>query len=470
MQSYPTVNWWRGNLRPHESKISLIARFSNLNGIKYVACEKFFDSILGAENSLNEAAITKLAGTLGEDLGILKTVLEETVNLGRRHDFCLQPLKRHGEIRYCELCALVGYHSYVHEYRWLALCPIHGTPLKTSSVPISAGTIQYRRCKALTNLMQTACPQWPNAGTQPIVLEDYDDFNWLCNWAERIAITASQFSKNKIWSNIDRLFPEDEGYGQKLGQLHALDPIPDSRKRLFSEVQLDWEAEIIHFPMEAKKELARVAELGISPLVTMFTRIATYSAQPYGFVEKVEVCRQQLSTTHQHSRCEWRRDSPRVNCSWYKVPPGDIYWRATCPYKVAVEELELAVGRRMEVLSRRHREQERQDLIAHSVELLKHKLIGFTVDANVSPDGSLVWHPQVWPCLEWIGTLWLNTVLDQIVQFEVQSVFESLIGWLDSIEEEGHPYSYKEFSPTIRLSEVDDGLVLVRWQRRKIAS
>lgn len=41
MVDYPSVNWWPGNLRPYESRLSFLARFAKLNGLGDRACLNF---------------------------------------------------------------------------------------------------------------------------------------------------------------------------------------------------------------------------------------------------------------------------------------------------------------------------------------------------------------------------------------------------------------------------------------------
>lgn len=468
MHSQPTVNWWRGNLRPHESSLSLIARFANLNGLKIAESEQYFADILRTPHGISVAAINELTNALSEDLTTIQTVIGETLSLGGQHEFSFPPEKSIDMLRYCEQCASDGYHSYIHEYRWLALCPFHAIPLKTSHVVRGAGSVQVRRCKTLAKLMQDSCPHWPRSGIKEFVPEEHDGFRWLFEWTQRVTRLATRFAQKIIWSSEALSFYRAEGYGHKLGQLHALEPIPDAHKRLFTELQEGWGAEIAYFPIEAKQELARIQlRVEIFTVFQFYKRIAAYSSQAYEFNQEVDKCRTHFSDHHKECRCEWRRQVDGFNTWWFNVPPdGHRYWVKICPYEIAVEQLELAVGRRLEVLSRRHREEERTTLLRDSQLFVDLGLVGLTPEAQVSPYGYALSNHGLWPCLEWIGTPWLNIVLDQIAKFEVLATFDYLRNWLDTIDAGEHPSSYADSCPRVRLSETEEGLALVRWRRR----
>jgi hypothetical protein len=470
MYSYPKVNWWRGNLRLHESKSSLIARFANLNGLKIAQSERYFRNMLGTGNNPTGAAIDQLAFALGDDLATVQTVIGETLNLAGQHDFRLLPERISNTIRYCEQCAVDGYHSYIHEYPWLAICPFHETPLKTIFAERGTGSIQVRRCKTLTKVMQDTCEHWPKSGAKEFVPENHDGFNWLLNWTLRVTKVAARFSQNKIWASDNVSFLSAEGYGHKLGQLHALEPIPDTWKSLFTELQEGWGAEISYLPIEAKQEIVRIKKkVDISLLFLLYKRIAAYSSQAYGFNRQADICREHFTERHKDCYCEWRRQTDGFHTFWIKVrPDGYKYWNKVCAYEVANEKFELAVGRRLDALSRRGRENERLALLRESEPLVDLGLVGYTPDAHVSPYGYSYAVPVIWPCLEWIGTPWLNATLDQMAKFEVQSTFECLTNWLDSLAAGEHPDSYAELCPPIRLSETEESLVLVRWRRHSI--
>lgn len=413
--------------------------------------------------------IDRLATTLDEDLTTVQGVLGETINLGLGHDLSIVPEKVDDSVRYCERCASIGYHSYLHEYHWLARCPFHSTPLKVIHAPYKATTVQVRRYEALARLMQAACSYWPRTGSQSFEPKEYEGFRWLSSWASRVTQAATQFSHKKIWSSDDdRIFPPANGYGDKIGRLHALEPIPDAMKPLFSDVQEGWGADIRYFPMEARQEFARIATVGVRQLFSFFKKVAAYSSQPYCFIHETDLCRQQIQARHPECRCAWGRETINFGRHhWVRVHSEEWpHWNLICPFSAASEKLELAIGHRFEALSRRHREEEQLQLVNLSRELAVWGFAGYTPNANVSPEGLLYAYPQVWPCMEWIGTPWLNAVFDCAAQFEVQAVYESLSGWLDSIEAGDNPGIYEESHPSIRLSETEEGLVLVKWRRQ----
>ncbi|MBC3885111.1 hypothetical protein [Undibacterium griseum] len=165
------------------TSLSLITRFAHLNGIKLRECESYFQHILGNTSTPSGVDIDRLATTLDEDLTTVQGVLGETINLGLGHDLSIVPEKVGDSVRYCERCASIGYHSYLHEYHWLARCPFHSTPLKIIHAPYKATTVQVRRYEALARLMQAACSYWPRTGSQSFEPKEYEGFRWLSSWA-----------------------------------------------------------------------------------------------------------------------------------------------------------------------------------------------------------------------------------------------------------------------------------------------
>lgn len=139
MATYPSVNWWRGNLRHHESYLSFVVRFAHLNGIKVTQAFEFLDALTGRQSLSNEADVHRIAERIGEDESTVKTVVTAPIQLTPCPGSTIPQSRIDGSLRYCEACAAAGYHSYLHEHRWLRCCPLHNSPLKVLQVGTQAG-------------------------------------------------------------------------------------------------------------------------------------------------------------------------------------------------------------------------------------------------------------------------------------------------------------------------------------------
>lgn len=66
MVPLPPVNWWPGNLRQNESKLSFLARFCELNGLDARRCMKVLDVDPENDAPLPGDAIARLSSVLRE--------------------------------------------------------------------------------------------------------------------------------------------------------------------------------------------------------------------------------------------------------------------------------------------------------------------------------------------------------------------------------------------------------------------
>lgn len=468
MKSYPTVNWWRGNLRMYESRLSLAARFARLNRISVSQCETYFDGVLSEYHMPDPDRLAEVADLLDEDLATLRETFYPSLDLPRGPEAPTKRANPDKAVRYCENCAALGYHSYLHEHMWLSRCPFHAVPLKLAYLRVQTGTNYDRRCQTLGQIMSDACPYWPSTGQHTFEPDNYESFAWLSNWIARVSKASALFSKRRVWSCAEQIFPKIGADTHMVGRLHALEPIPFTMRSLFDEIQDGWGAHIQRFPLQAKRELSEVSDLDLNSLFSIYKRIAGYAATPPGFARDTDSCIQELQSRHAACCCEWGREKAGWAYHWVRVHPDDWpRWNMVCPYTVAREQLELATGRRLEVLTRRQREDEEMELIVRSHALLERGLIGMTPGANASPEGRLYSVPQIWPPMEWVGTPWLNAVLDAATQCEVSALYSSLDEWLDDIAHGNSPAQFTAPPLLIWLSETEDGLVLIKWHRKR---
>jgi len=235
---------------------------------------------------------------------------------------------------------------------------------------------------------------------------------------------------------------------------------------LFTEIQSDWCAEFHRFPLAAKQDLDKFSTFDLAALFTFYKRVNAYSDQLWNFAIDTEEYRQQLKARHAKCSCQWGLQKVAFGYSWVAADPeGWPHWNLKCPYAIALEELEEATGRWREALSPRKTEEQHFGMVVQADELSGQGMIGFTPSAPVF-DGHLSAIPMVWPCIDWIGTPWLNTVFDMAAQMEAASIHDSLELWLDSIDQGDHPGKFDTPSPMVELHESMEGLYLVRWHRK----
>ncbi|CAN7773185.1 hypothetical protein LJR296_007516 [Cupriavidus necator] len=112
----------------------------------------------------------------------------------------------------------------------------------------------------------------------------------------------------------------------------------------------------------------------------------------------------------------------------------------SCPYDVALNELQLGWGRSDLALSNRQAEQERQRFCSVSRAMRDLGLIRYTRDAAT-----------------------LTAVLEMALAWEIELTFDALTTWLDDIDRGVDPLEHDDSKSCVRLCETDDGLLLIRW-------
>ncbi|WP_176072378.1 hypothetical protein [Paraburkholderia mimosarum] len=133
MTAYPSVNWWPGNLRPYESRLSVVVRFRELNGISSHRCLNFLNVTLDSDSSLPQEEAARLSKILHEALPDVRAIFSPSIVFANCGRYAPPPDRRaRHSVRYCDECAQRGYHSYLHELNWLSRCPFHMCELKVA--------------------------------------------------------------------------------------------------------------------------------------------------------------------------------------------------------------------------------------------------------------------------------------------------------------------------------------------------
>jgi hypothetical protein len=465
--TYLSINWWEGNLRPYESLTLFVIRFCDLNGTTPAQCCEYLG--LADEYSIpSDADMERIAVVLNENLTVVRTVFEPSITLGDCGRYCPPQSEAHPSIvRYCEACAVHGYHSYLHEIHWLLKCPFHMCDLKRCPETRYTGAAAVRRRSALKHVMQKNWSKWPRAADTPFTLHEGGVLGRLEEWVLSASGAARRLSKGQIWHSGEGEFIAEKSLGQAIGRLRTLTPMPREIEPIFTDIGETWELHTYRFPMPCKEELKRIEpHFGFSSIFDLYKKVSAWSAVQPAFVVQRLRTQEAIKKRHGTCHCSWGKVINGWSYHWENVNPEDSpHWGSTCPYDVAVEELERRWGRAELVLSRRHAENALFYFISQSYAMHSLELIVYTKDAKLSSEGQLYAYPQVWPCCEWASESPLAALLDLAGSFEVETVADSLWNWLNAIDTGASPRGRVESTSCLRLCEEEDGLVLINWSR-----
>lgn len=467
MSSYLPINWWSGNLRYHESIVSFLTRFCNLNFINLKRCREYFDFYFDGNRRLAATDIRRLSEYLNEPLDVVQTVFSPSITVERCGSYSATSQEWDPySLRYCEACAQRGYHSYLHEVGWLKKCPFHARDLTVTSTMGHSGPVMVRRMAALKQVMQTACKSWPrserNACFEKLRGECFEN---LVNWIARVRRVADQLSSNELWYSDTGSRAGALSVAQAVGQLRTFEPLPRIVEPLFADLGQQWRVEIRRFPEETKLELARLKpDLDFSTIFAFYKRISAFSTTPPPFVTHLRAIQALIRAEHGTCRCRWGLTSGGWEAHWVRIPPEDQpYFPHECPYEFALKELERGWGRLDLALSNRKAEAERSRLFELSRNLFDCGLISYTEDAALLPDGYLNPYRQSQLGCEWVQNSPLTDLLDAAAELEVKSAFLTVMEWLDGIDDGLEPRIRRAPMNCVRLKETAEGLSLVSW-------
>lgn len=467
MESYPSINWWEGNLRPYESLTLFLIRFCELNGTTPAQCCEYLGLV--DEYAIPTAAeIERIAVLLNENLAIVQTVFNPTITLRDCARYCLPPSKAPASaVRYCEECAVAGYHSYLHEAHWLSKCPFHMRELKNCPETRFSGAVAARRSAALKHVMTKHSRKCSRADEQPFTIDQEEVFDALAAWVEHAGEAARRLSKGQIWYFGEDEFLTEGSLGQAIGWLRALVPMSQMIEPLFADIGVSWQMKAYRFPMQCRTELERLKpHIKFCAILGFYKRVGVWAVAAPKFVKRRRDAQAEIERQHGVCRCSWGRVGQGWSAHWERVNPEDdphLVW--TCPYDGVMEELELRWGRADQMLSRRSTENELIQFISLSHVMHGLGLIRYAKDAEISPEGRLYAYPQVWPCCEWMVDSVLTELLELAALFEVEAAVSGFHSWLGAIDADSPPQASEESGACVRLCESDDGLILVKWSR-----
>lgn len=471
MNKYPSINWWHGILKPFESVFGFAVRFCALNGLRLQQFEEFFGFKINEQNKITAKDIQRISDLINEDLDIVQSVFYPS-HLMHSFEVVVMRLPNDsvGYVRYCRECVMHGYHSSFHDLVWLKKCPIHEIPLEVSCLFTNGKSKFEQRQACLREKMEKGGNFWPNLSQTVLDVGGNGNIECLLDWIKTASSARRRLFSPKKWN-----FATNSGYEyvtitQELGRLNSLVAIPAQVKHLFADLGDPWYVDIRSFNREVKDSFKKITNAeSIEQLIDFFRFVGKYASKNGSFTDKLNAAQDMIRKKHLECHCKWGRIRSGFNVNWVSIYPEDRrHWGCQCPFEVALEELQLGWGRAENILSSRKIEQERREFIRQSKDFFDGGFIGFTPDANVSPDGQLYLYPQAWPCCEWVDQSRIGNLLNTIVEYEIEVTLEALLTWLDEIEHGKRPNQRVDHADCIYLIEKDEGIDLFIWKQKNL--
>lgn len=466
MQAYPSVNWWPGNIFPHESKVAFAARFRDLNGISSRKCLEFLDISPHADLAMGADAIERLSSILRESVHDVESLFQPSIRFVGCDRYAPPPNTRDRRfIRYCEACASRGYHSHLHEHEWISRCPFHQCDLKDAYIAKQTGSIAARQMEALGLVMRKHCTSWPRCDDARGTATD-EVVAALRDWVLRASQSAARLSNAEIW----RTARHGEGFwlsrAQAFGQLRALAPMPKALEALLTDTGGTWRMESQLFPAAARKELERLDSLGLgfARVLEVFQGIGPSNPHPPSFVASLRAVKGLLSARHGICHCKWALSRGGWESHWIRVHADEQpYWSTPCPFEVALAELDRGWGGFDQAVSGRRIVQEQVRFLDLVHEMHDAGLVHYTEEAQVSNNGYLYIDQDFLFCCRWANDSPLTELLSAASIWEIEAAYGAISTWLDNVDEDTPPGHREDPRYCVRVLHADEGLRLIRW-------
>jgi hypothetical protein len=466
MTAYPSVNWWPGNLRPYESRLSVVTRFRELNGISSYRCLNFLNVTPDSDSSLPQDEAVRLSKILHETLPNVQAIFSPSITFENCAHYAPPPNRRdRHRVRYCDACAQRGYHSYLHELSWLSRCPFHMRELKDAWVGTHTGSVAAGHMAALNVVMRERCRSWPHCDNSfPSGEDEY--LPLLEGWVTRARLVAESQSSREVWRSGDDRFPGYLSSSQAFGQLRALVPMPEAIESLFAEAGDPWSIETCQFPQQTRTKLEqfRSRGLGFARIFDFYMCIGAYSAAPASFVARARDAQDSLRKRHGICRCEWALALEGWRPNWVKVHAEERkHWSFRCPFDIAIDELDLCWAHKNSAYIGRNPSLTRAIFAEQAHDMHAAGLIRYAKDSKISIRGHLNTEQEIASCCEWVDDSVLSDLLEKAADWEVEAAHSAVSRWLDNIDLGLQPGQRDDPKYCIRLRETDDGLSLIRW-------
>ncbi|WP_159082954.1 hypothetical protein [Burkholderia mayonis] len=469
MRAYPSVNWWPENLRQYESRLSFALRFCRLNGISFRRGLSFLDLDVIGYQSIELRHVVRLVDLLHETRSVAETVFTPMTQFSGRNPYAPSPDKIARKIiRYCEQCARHGYHSHLFELNWISRCPFHLIDLKQLEISRGGASISIERMKTLDYLMLVHCQSWPNGNSNFPEKQDQKRIASLVDWVGRVDKAAAALSSGEFWVSDEHEYLGKPSLSQSLGQVQTLYPMPGYVQQIVGGTVNQWKFEVRYFSDLISKELQRVDDYGLGFLTVFdfYKRIGPHSDIAPRYIRTLQSLQECLRGRHRICNCRWRRVYDGREINWIQIPADEIRSEGwLCPFRVALEELELGWGgaRWLRLNAEARREQIR--LVSLSRGLHDAGLIRYVNGVVIGFDGYPHPYQDRWPCIEWCRTSPITELLNVAAEWEIEAAFSALESWLDSIAAGASPFERDDPKYVVRLRESGRGLCLLKWFR-----
>jgi hypothetical protein len=429
----------------------------------------FLNIDLNENTSLPRTECKRLATVLHETLSLVESVFSPSIRFADARRYAPRPdWREQRSVRFCEACARHGYHSYLHQVGWLSRCPFHMSRLERVTIWKASGTLASQRTAALEHVMRTSCGKWPHGVDHSFPASGHGHVAPLARWTARASAAAARMSRAEVWRSGDGETVRDISLDQVFGRLRTLEPMPPAIEPLFTEPGGQWRLEVQSFSRQSKLELDRLRtrDLDFARIFDFYKRVSTFAANPPPFIARLTGAQDLLRARHGACRCRWRLINPGWESRWIRVREHEgTYWNSTCPFAVALTEMERGWGRADLAFPTHQAVWEKLRLVRASYEMRDAGLIRYTKDAVVSPQGYLCTDQDVGTGCEWIHDSPVTELLDLAARWEIELAFGALTTWLDDIDRGMDPAGRDDPQDCVRLCAPADGLSLIRWAK-----
>ncbi|WP_175853480.1 hypothetical protein [Burkholderia cepacia] len=336
MISYPSINWWPGNLRRYEARECFVARFCDQNGIPTKQAIKYIGMGTAYIGLDANKEIMHVSSVLRERKEVVATVLRPLLKapaFEMRH----YPSIKLGShiIRVCPECIKNGYYSNFQEMKWLRLCPLHDCELVECYANRSGSTIFENRVSCLRDILRSSCGYWPASGTRhPIRITNAA--KRIIEWLSAASDEMTALSENQIWTNGN----QDEDAINFLGRAKRLVPIEGNIEKYLVDRYALWHIERRDFGAEVKNrinELQLTSNFSFEYSYYFYKCLGGNEASGVDFLGNVKRERKKIELRHGVCNCQWKYFKGR----WRRSELLDDYeWpersMGECPFQMAL--------------------------------------------------------------------------------------------------------------------------------------
>lgn len=462
------INWGRGRLLKYESIGAFVAKFCALNGVSPVRAATFLRARTGdawPPTMLAEPELGRLARLLDEPLRVMRTVFATRLSLADSTLFAVEDPKETGRrtLRYCPDCAAAGYHSQVHELRWLRSCPFHGTPIQIWSATKPHGSgIFARYVSDLTSLLRGMAPQWP-AAPRPSVAPASPAFRHLLQWRIGVQHIAETLTVKHLWSSDSSAYSARDSIGTGVGRLHALHRVPAKILSCFADFEQDWTMRCTPIAPETAVALRKVlAYTDFDHLLWFYKRNSALSANPPDYLARLQRAQSHLESRHRRDGCAWRWSYDE---GWQRCAPGGPHAHGKCPFEIALDELALGWGNVFPALSRQRAHEEWWCYVNAAERFEAQGLVVCADPARLSPFYRAAYTPAARAAADWTGHASLTALLNRVLEEEIDATEQALHRWIDAIAAGNPPTVRLDPPSSVNLLQGKDQVVLMNWSR-----